>query len=575
MIFVSKSNLFFVCYHLIIFPAPTRVGDRLIKSKIIPDQARALANALKNVVVKPLKKTIIKKKSFDLNINDQQLTSSHQPIVQSFSNPSSLFIENSDHQLNELSVDSYESTSLITITPPPAKPPRQNDESGSSSSIEINSPPPAKPPRHFSLYKDKNELNILRQLVNLDSSKHIETFTVQPIRVAVKTDVPLRTESFTITSFSSDIVEKKSTNEIVSPQIIQFATNLTKNILQELKKEFNKQQTTKISCDNSPLFSHPIVTTLISPVHSTTRPLMFVSLDSTSNNSPLLDIITTKPTPLFTTSVKITSRPSTLVSSITTVTNSDDDSNSSSTLISDSNKTSDRSISKQDILESNDINTYDNTIFSTQTTGNITPTRSFLSDYDNLHGSYGSLNDDNQLTQTISHNLSSSSTSSSSMTTIYESLDNFPSSSSTATSPTYVSAVSTFNTGGTRTPSQRLNSDISDEDLIESFDFERSSQGTQARTCSFIPGMSLTFLFSQLAWQNKFCFSIKINFVVINTFIVSTPIIEIIEDNSEPIDEDDMTFLTEVLAQYHHNLHHQGLRLMCTHVLILNEILLI
>ncbi len=486
------------------FPAPTRVGDRLIKSKIIPDQARALANALKNAVVNPLKKTIIKKKSFDSNINDQQLTSSHQPIVQSFSNPSSLFIENSDHQLNELSVDSYESTSVIAITPPPAKPPRQNDESGSSSSIEITSPPPAKPPRHFSLYKDKNELNILRQLVNLDSSKHIETFTVQPIRVAVKTDVPLRTESFTITSFSSDNVEKKSINEIVSPQIVQFATNLTKNILQELKKEFNNQQTTKISCDNSPSFPHPIVTTLISPVHSTTRPLIFVSLDSTSNNSPLLDIITTKPTPLFTTSVKITSRPSTLVSSITTVTNSDDDSNSSSTLISDSNKTSDPSkflqtISKQDILESNDINTYDNTIFLTQTTGNITPTRSFLSDYDNLHGSNGSLNDDNQLTQTISHNLSSSS---SSMTTIYESLDNFPSSSSTATSPTYVSAVSTFNTGGTRTPSQRLNSDISDEDLIESFDFERSSQGTQARTCSFIPGMSLTSLFSQLAWQN-------------------------------------------------------------------------
>ena len=83
--------LFFLSSHS--FPAPTRVGERLIKSKIIPEQARALANALKHAVVNPLKKSIIKKKSFDANLNEQQLTSSHQPIVQSFSNPSSsLFI---------------------------------------------------------------------------------------------------------------------------------------------------------------------------------------------------------------------------------------------------------------------------------------------------------------------------------------------------------------------------------------------------------------------------------------------------------------------------------------------------
>jgi hypothetical protein len=38
------------------------VGERLIKSKIIPDQARALAHALKHAVVKPLKKTMMPKK---------------------------------------------------------------------------------------------------------------------------------------------------------------------------------------------------------------------------------------------------------------------------------------------------------------------------------------------------------------------------------------------------------------------------------------------------------------------------------------------------------------------------------
>jgi hypothetical protein len=48
-----------------------------------------------------------------------------------------------------------------------------------------------------------------------------------------------------------------------------------------------------------------------------------------------------------------------------------------------------------------------------------------------------------------------------------------------------------------------------------------------------------------------------------NTFVVSTPIIEIFEDDSEPIDENDMTFLTEVLAQYNQNFHSQGLIIMC------------
>jgi hypothetical protein len=42
--------------------------------------------------------------------------------------------------------------------------------------------------------------------------------------------------------------------------------------------------------------------------------------------------------------------------------------------------------------------------------------------------------------------------------------------------------------------------------------------------------------------------------------IVTTPKIEIIEDDSQPMDEGDMSFLNDVLEQYQHNLHHQGLR---------------
>ena len=36
--------------------------------------------------------------------------------------------------------------------------------------------------------------------------------------------------------------------------------------------------------------------------------------------------------------------------------------------------------------------------------------------------------------------------------------------------------------------------------------------------------------------------------------------IEVVEDNSEPADEDDMSFLNDVLKQYNYNLHQQGLR---------------
>ena len=494
---LRKSHYFslkFSFQQICFLQAPTRVGERLIKSKIIPEQARALASALKQAVVKPLKRTMKRKKSLDVSTHEQQLLSSHLPIAQSLSNPPSTFLTNSDHHLNELSVDSYESTSLMALTPPPAKPPRQNDESGSSSSIEIHSPP-AKPPRHFSVYKTAEELNALRRTTNdqfvriqtSDSLKNVVTFTVEPIRIAVKTDVPLQSESLDeqpvgITTISSSTSQQD--------QIVSYATNLTDQIVDDMKKQMNKssrerlfnklsqleqqqqqqeEQTVQTSRDISSSFPPPMVTTHISPNHSTKRPLMFLPFDSNTHfipinkRSPLLEIVTIKPTPILTTSITVTSSTSSsslASSTITPGTNSADDFNSTEILSS-----KDLQIQKKRMsIDSHDLTSYDNTI----TSGNDTPVRSLHSDYDNFRGSYGSLIDDNQTPR-----LPSPSTVSSSMTTIYESLDNFPSSSSTTTSRTYVSAVSTFNnTDGTRTPSQRINSDLSDEDLLE-----RSSQG--------------------------------------------------------------------------------------------------
>ncbi|CAF4462720.1 unnamed protein product, partial [Rotaria magnacalcarata] len=78
-------------------------------------------------------------------------TTYEQQLTQSLLNTPSSVIDNSDNLINEISADSLESASPVALTPPPAKPPRHNDESPSSSSVEIGSPP-TKPPRHFSLY---------------------------------------------------------------------------------------------------------------------------------------------------------------------------------------------------------------------------------------------------------------------------------------------------------------------------------------------------------------------------------------------------------------------------------------
>jgi hypothetical protein len=592
MIFVSKLEIkiSFIFFNQSNFlPAPTRavtvqtvpaVGERLIKSKIIPDQARALAHALKHAVVKPLKKTMMtKKKSLDTNSNEQIIT-------HSLSNPSPIIIENSDNLLTETSVDSFESTSPIALTPPPAKPPRHNDEADSSSSTEINSPP-AKPPRHFSLYStdndegliqqtdnvvkkvlnlvdtfgiisaNDNDMNILRQTspppiyiqqpsnsIELEeqSSEDLQTpeiFTVDPARITLNTDSQLITktidEPLTIISSSSfpislndlsfspineSIESDNNNNNNSTPfEITQLATNLTENIFQEVEKEFEKQDkltnlntiinndrqnlleklsTNNTFRDNAPTLPQSVATTHPSPIQSTSRPLMFVSLDSgfnvTKAFSPLLDIVTTKSTPKITTSVTVISPPQPELSSTITTTNinSDDEEqlNSTSTLVPNSSIASDRSkflqtSSKESSIDSNDTNPFDNTTLQQQqNTGSATPARSLLSDYDNLHGSYGSLNDDTQQLQSLPPPPAPSSTSSettpsipttnaSSVSTIYESLDTIPSSSSSTS--TYVTARSTLNndnTSGSETATKRINSDISDEDLVESYDIE-------------------------------------------------------------------------------------------------------
>lgn len=453
-----------------------------------------------------------------------------------------------------------ESTSPTTLSVLPPKPPRISDESASSSSVDVNSPPPAKPPRHFSLYKEDSNQNLIEETNNVvkkvlnivdtfnhdeqldddinvlkqspvisqkvtrqisDSLKPIETFSVQPTSIAIKTDLPLVTKSFendtsklitsttTAESSQEQIVDhnlEKSTYENIPIETNQLANEL--NIIEkhtEIKVYDNqkilleKAEIIETPCDNTPSFPHSIITTHVLPTQVTKRPLVLVSSSPSSNPAtttkpilPLVDIITKKPTPTFTTSVTVKSSSTPTVSVVKTTTSTDNELDNKSKLISNSNQISNTISAKllqtniqQDITDANnDQQTFENTASLTQNTGSTTPARSFVSDYDNLHGSYGSLNDDNQSTPVLPSPLPSlpsssetmSSTASSSMTTIYESFDNFPSISSSATSPTYVSAVSTFNTGGTTTP-QYLGSDASDEEPAVSHHIENLNQG--------------------------------------------------------------------------------------------------
>lgn len=519
-----------------------------------------------------------KKKSVDVNASESSppLTQQQQQqIVQPPPSLPSIPTDNSEHLLNETSLDSVESTSPIAITPPPAKPPRNSEESASSSSTEINSPP-AKPPRHFSLYSNENEEGLIQQtdtvvkkVLNIvdtfgtisendndmtilrqspppiyvqqpstateferENSDTVQTPDVSPIEPeqtsSSYTDLPATAEaldeSITLTTtapfptslpdFSDPSLDEsrdiQTNDESPSYEINQLATNLTENIFHEIEKELERQEKLIKIDDREDRFEQPsttqafpldappliksFVTTQPSSSQSTSRPLMFVSHDPTFNVSkpfsPTLNIVTTKSTPKITTSVTVISPPEPEISSTTTATMnliSDDEEqlNSSSTLVPNSSIASDRSkflqsSSKDSSIDSNDTIPSDNTSHHQQpNTGSATPARSLISDYDNLHGSYGSLNDDNQQnppppppSSASSETIPSiSTTATSSMSTIYESMDTIPSSST----PTFVTAMSTLtnnSTSGSETAIQRLNSDISDEDLVESHEVE-------------------------------------------------------------------------------------------------------
>lgn len=505
---------------------------------------------------------------------------SEPPVAYVPPSQSPVIVESSDNFLNEISGDSLESASPTALTPPPAKPPRYNDESPSSSPVDIQ-PPPTKPPRQFSLYSTEddtgliqqtdtvvkkvlnlvdtfgiisdndNDMNILRQTLppspppifiqhppntdefddeNFDKAPTIDTFTVDPTRIILNTDSslatntldePLRMDPASPIFSTSDDYLFSSMNELsdiipydsLTPiEITKLANQLTENIFEEAEKEFEKHHLlqnldTIISddppniidkldtelktsnttvCDNIPSLPQSIATTHPVSIQSTTRPLMFVSLDSGFNIqktvSPLVDVATVKPIPKVTTSVTVISPPEPTIPSVTTTNlNSDDEDqlNSSSTLMPNSSIASDRSkllqsSSKESSIDSNDTNLSDIGILQPLNPGSATPARSLLSDYDNLHGSYGSLNDDTQQPPafpSVSSELLSptTTTTSISLSTIEENVD------SLASSSTVINTANNDNTIGIKLGGQRLNSDISDEDLVESHDIETPS----------------------------------------------------------------------------------------------------
>ncbi len=448
--------------------------------------------------------------------------------------------------------DESPSSSSIDINSPPAKPPRHFSLYGTENGEGLIQQTDNVVKKVLNLVdtfgiisENDNDMNILRQTSSppiyiqqpsnpkeleeqiSDNLQTPETFTTDSARITFNTDSPLITntldESLSLTSSSpfptslSDLsfspikqsIEMKSDENSTPFEITQLATNLTENIFQDIEKEFEKQitinnnrenfieklSTNNTFCDNVPTLPQSVATTHPSPIQSTSRPLMFVSLDSafnvTKTFSPLLDIVTTKSTPKITTSVTVISPPEPELSSSTTantIINSDDEEqlNSTSTLMPNSSIASDRSkflqaSSKESSIDSNDTNPYDNTTLQQlQNTGSATPARSLISDYDNLHGSYGSLNDDTQQIPpppppppSISSEAipSNSTTSTSSTSTTYESLDTIPS-SSTSIYTTAKSSLNNDNIDGLQTITKRINSDISDEDLVESHDIE-------------------------------------------------------------------------------------------------------
>ncbi|CAF4907419.1 unnamed protein product, partial [Rotaria socialis] len=437
---------------------------------------------------------------------------------------------------------------------------------------------PSPPTVHIQQLSSVNELDD-ENLNNITET--INTFTVDPKRVILNTESPVITktidEPLTINSSSpmpspsndhvlssiDESTEMISNDNFTPIEITQLANSLTDDIFGDVEKEFIKQDKLKnLSTiinndrqdlleklgtesgtinntfrDNSPTLLQSIATTHPAPTQSTTRPLMLVSLDSDFNIAktitPLLDLMTTKQAPKITTNVTVISPAQPELSSVlatNTNTNSDDEDhlNSSSTLMPNSSIASDRSkflqsSSKESSVDSNDTNLSDIAVLQQLNTGCATPARSLLSDYDNLHGSYGSLDDDTQ--QPSAFPTTSSEfiptipiTTTTSLSTIDESIDSLTSSS------TISNKLRTDITTGAESVAQSANSYISDEDLVESYDVETPI----------------------LAFANPLHLS-----------KASPPIIEVVEDNSEPTDEYDMSFLNDVLEQYNHNLHHQ------------------
>ena len=482
------------------------VVERSFKSKFIPDQARALANAIKQAVVRPLKKSRTKRKSSSDAIvgktNDQSIHRSSVPV---------------NHLTHELSIDSNESTSPIALTPPPPKPPRQIEESDSSSSIDIHLIPPAKPPRHFSLYRHEHKEDLIHQtdqivrrvLHLVDTFGIVSPDTNRPNEI-VRSNVETPLTSTLLNDSSETSTLTQSSDDVIQPEITQLATDLAERIVKESQVSIRSMRTNdrqvqmkrQTKDQTLPILSQAMVSMHVTPARTTLRPLMFVSLDFTGTEkkaiSLIRDITTTKPKPLVTTSVRVSSPTHILLSSSTTITTSDEEYNSNSTLISKNSITSTRSSFVQTSSERRTLDSVNNILRQTMTT----PSQSIRSD-ENIHqGSATSLTDDHQQCSVIlPPHPSLSETISSSISTIYESLDNCPSSE---TSRSYVTAASSLNGSGTSTPSRRCDSDRTDEDLSDSFEIERSSTGRMdphsfPLACRFRPYSSMIG-----AWPRSF-----------------------------------------------------------------------
>ena len=394
-------------------------------------------------------------------------------------------------------------------------------------------------PIYIQQASSKSELNSQTST----DSQTFHTFTVDPARTPLSSNSSLITKALdesvaidshlSMSSPSSDLsflsnnksAEIKSNDNSTPIGVIQLSAKLTDNIFEEIKEELKKDDiSTNLSTvinndrqnlldklstqskttnnafhDNIPSLSQSMETihTSSSSIQSTSRPLTFLPLDSGSNTikafSPLINIAKARPTLNVTTSVTVaSSSPAETSSSTTTMTttradvNSDDEEqlNSTSTLIPNSSIASDRSrfvqtSSKGSSFDSTDTNPFENITSQQVNTGAATPARSLLSDYDNLRGSYESLNDDAQQAPSLPSPPSALSetmpsmptTTTTSMSTIYESLDTIPS-TSTATFETARSTLNNDNASNVVAETKRKNSDISDEELVESHGIE-------------------------------------------------------------------------------------------------------